>query len=66
MWPYLWPYSVMRTEIIKVRVSPEEKQMFETKAAERGIPVSSWIREQCHAAWLRVEMEKSVLQGLKE
>ncbi len=46
----------MKSEILKLRVSPEEKQGFKEAAHLAGIPVSTWMRERLRLAAIR-EME---------
>lgn len=43
----------MKSETLKLRVSPEEKKGFQDAARLAGIPVSSWIRERLRLAAIR-------------
>jgi hypothetical protein len=43
----------MKTELIKVRVTPAEKEGFQEAADLAGIALSAWIRERLRAAAIR-------------
>jgi len=45
-----------KSEIIKIRVEPEEKDAFQQSAEIAGIPLSNWIRERLRKA-ARIELE---------
>lgn len=47
---------MVKSEIIKLRVGPEEKQAFREAAQIAGIPLSNWIRERLRKA-ARIELE---------
>jgi len=47
-----------KTELIKVRVTPEEKQSFQDAADLAGIALSSWIRERLRRVSVR-ELEEA-------
>jgi hypothetical protein len=50
-----------KTEMMKLRVQPQEKAAFEEAAALAGISVSAWVRERLRAVCIR-ELEGA---GLK-
>jgi uncharacterized protein (DUF1778 family) len=43
----------MKTELLKVRLNPAEKDAFEKAANLAGIAVSAWVRERLRAAAIR-------------
>ncbi len=43
----------MRTETIKLRVDPDEKQAFQDAADLAGISLSGWVRERLRTAAIR-------------
>lgn len=45
-----------KSENIKLRVQPEEKEAFQEAAEIAGIPLSNWIRERLRKA-ARIELE---------
>lgn len=45
-----------KSEFIKLRVEPEEKEAFRQSAEIAGIPLSNWIRERLRKA-ARIELE---------
>ena len=45
-----------KSEIIKIRVEPQEKDAFQQSAEIAGIPLSNWIRERLRKA-ARIELE---------
>ena len=49
---------MMRTELLQLRLQPEEKQAFQEAAALAGISLSAWVRERLRAAAIR-ELEGS-------
>lgn len=40
----------MKTEIFKLRMSPEERAAYEAEAERRNVPLSEWIRDACDEA----------------
>lgn len=48
----------MRTEVIRFRLQPEERQAFQEAADLAGVPLSAWIRERLRRA-ARRELEES-------
>jgi uncharacterized protein (DUF1778 family) len=48
----------MKTEILQIRLQPEEKEAFEDAARISGIALSAWVRERLRAAAIR-ELEGS-------
>jgi uncharacterized protein (DUF1778 family) len=49
--------AIMKDDVIKVRVYPEEKQAFQEAADIAGIGLSAWIRERLRRAAIR-ELEE--------
>ena len=47
-----------KTDMMKVRVQPEEKESFEIAASIAGVPLSAWIRERLRKA-ARFELEEA-------
>jgi uncharacterized protein (DUF1778 family) len=45
-----------KSEAIKIRVEPEEKEAFQQAAEIAGIPLSNWMRERLRKA-ARVELQ---------
>lgn len=43
----------MRTDLMQLRLQPEEKQAFQEAAELAGIPLSAWVRERLRRAALR-------------
>lgn len=43
----------MKTEILEVRLKPDEKRTFRDAAELAGIPLSSWVRERLRKAAVR-------------
>lgn len=48
----------MRTELLQLRLQPDEKQAFQQAAALAGISLSAWVRERLRTAAIR-ELEGS-------
>ena len=48
----------MRTDLLQLRLSPDEKQAFQEAAALAGISLSAWVRERLRTAAIR-ELEGS-------
>lgn len=46
----------MKTQMVRLRVSPDEKQTFQDAANLAGVPLSSWARERLRKA-ARLELE---------
>ena len=46
----------MKTEIVRLRVDPDEKRSFQDAADLAGIPLSAWARERLRKA-ARQELE---------
>lgn len=46
----------MKTQTVRLRVSPDEKQTFQDAADLAGVPLSSWVRERLRKA-ARLELE---------
>ena len=44
---------MMRTELLQLRLQPEEKQAFQEAAVLTGISLSAWVRERLRAAAIR-------------
>ena len=60
----------MKTQNVRLRVSPDEKQTFQDAADLAGVPMSSWVRERLRKA-ARLELEAAgqqiaFLQRLRE
>jgi hypothetical protein len=47
----------MKTEIMRFRLQPDEREAFEEAAAMAGVPLSAWIRERLRWA-ARRELEE--------
>jgi uncharacterized protein (DUF1778 family) len=45
-----------KTEMLRLRLSPDEKLAFERAANISGLPVSGWVRERLRRA-ARIELE---------
>lgn len=45
----------MKTDLIQLRLLPEEKQAFQEAAELAGIPLSAWVRERLRRA-ARIEL----------
>lgn len=45
-----------KTEVLRLRVGPDEKIAFERAAEIAGLPVSGWVRERLRRA-ARIELE---------
>ena len=43
----------MRTELLQLRLRPDEKQAFQEAAALAGISLSAWVRERLRTAAIR-------------
>ena len=43
----------MKTQDVRLRVSPDEKRAFQDAASLAGIPLSAWIRERLRLAAIR-------------
>ena len=43
----------MRTDLMQLRLKPEEKQAFQEAAELAGIPLSAWVRERLRRAAVR-------------
>ena len=41
---------MQKTEFMKLRLQPEEKQAFEQAADIAGVPLSAWVRERLRRA----------------
>lgn len=50
--------KVAKSEIIKTRLSSEEKDAFQQAADLAGIPLSNWVRERLRRA-ARIELEEA-------
>lgn len=48
---------MMKTEVMRFRVQPEERQAFVEAAELAGIPFSAWMRERLRRA-ARLELEE--------
>lgn len=48
----------MKTELIKVRITPAEKEGFQQAADRAGIALSAWARERLRRAAIR-ELEEA-------
>jgi hypothetical protein len=48
----------MKTRVLQIRLSEEEKSGFETAAQLAGIPLSSWVRERLRLTCIR-ELESA-------
>jgi uncharacterized protein (DUF1778 family) len=46
-----------KSEIVRLRLTPEEKQAFERAAELSGLTLSAWVRERLRRA-ARIEMEE--------
>lgn len=49
---------MQKTEIMKVRVDPKEKEAFQEAAEQAGIPLSTWVRERLRRV-ARLELEEA-------
>lgn len=47
--------SRMKTGLIQLRVTPDEKRAFQDAASLAGVPLSSWMRERLRRA-ARIEL----------
>lgn len=47
----------MKTEVMRFRLQPEEREAFEAAADLAGVPLSAWIRERLRRA-ARRELEE--------
>lgn len=45
----------MKTELMQLRVQPDEKKAFQDAANLAGLPLSSWVRERLRRA-ARIEL----------
>lgn len=43
----------MRTDLMQLRLQPEEKRAFQESASLAGIPLSAWVRERLRSAAVR-------------
>jgi uncharacterized protein (DUF1778 family) len=50
----------MKTEIIKIRMSPSEKDGCQAAADLAGLPLSTWVRERIRRAAIRELEEASI------
>lgn len=48
----------MRTELLQLRLQPDEKQAFQEAASLSGISLSAWVRERLRTAAIR-QLESS-------
>lgn len=48
----------MKTDLMEVRLKPEEKDAFREAAEIAGIPLSAWVRERLRRA-ARIELEEA-------
>lgn len=46
----------MKTDLLEVRLKPDEKRAFKDAAELAGIPLSAWVRERLRRA-ARIELE---------
>ena len=44
---------MIRTELLQLRLQPDEKQAFQGAAALAGISLSAWVRERLRTAAIR-------------
>jgi Mobilization protein NikA len=47
-----------KSETIRIRLEPEEKEAFQETAEIAGIPLSAWIRERLRRS-ARIELEEA-------